>query len=134
MVDESSKITIYKISFTVCFFLMALPAVILFFWILFAHMATGVPVARDVVLREGLFVGMVAALLAYFKWPWVAVAVSWVDMAMILRGIFTWEEKGLDNFLYQFSFDILFFAAAHVGLFSFLLLKRFSKAPFQQSV
>jgi hypothetical protein len=128
MIDKGRRANFYKSIYSVCFFLLVGPVAAMFFWIMFALLASGTPIPRIIVLRIALLVMMIAALLGYFKWPWVAALVGWADMVMVFTGMFAWEEPGLENLLYQFSLDLLFFAAAHVGLACFLLSKRIPQA------
>lgn len=125
---------LWKGVFIAAFAGLLITVVALMAWLLFALLASGSPLPRIVVLRAWLLALMVIALVAYFRWPWIAAIVGWLDMALILSKTFAWEGLGLSSFIYQFSFDILFFAAAQIGLVSFLRWRRLSRLHPQQIV
>lgn len=83
---------------------------------------TGTP--RFVHVMNYLLCASVVALFMYFKWPWVAVVVSWINAVMVVRGIFPWESHNLIGALQQFKLDVLFFIAAHAGVASYLFNRR----------
>jgi hypothetical protein len=118
------KTKAYRITFAICFAFLIISVVPLAFWLLFAEMASGLPTPHAILFRRYLLLGEIAAAVTYFKWPWFAAIVGWIDLAMVLRGVFPWEEPGIETLFYQFSFDLLFFLAAILGLISFLAWKR----------
>lgn len=110
------------VGFIICFVFLLIPTLALAAWLPLAFMAGA---SRVVYIRTELFVAMVAALIFYFKWPWVAVLVSWADMALIAFGLLPLEEKSLSWFLFQFMFDIAFFLAAHGGFVAHVVAHRY---------
>ncbi len=97
------------------FVMLLLPIIALIWWLSIAMLASGTPLPRVVTLRLEIFLGMIVSALLYFKWPWVAVIVGWVTMGMIVAHVLPWDERGMENFFYQFGFDLLFFIGANVG-------------------
>jgi len=133
MVKQRKSITLYRVLFVGCFVLLLLVGVALLLWVSFAQMASGMSRTRSLVLRELILGAMIVGLVTYFRWPWVAAMVGWADMGMILAGAIAWEEPGMENFLIQFSFDIVFLVASQVGLVSFLILRRKRKNSERQT-
>jgi uncharacterized BrkB/YihY/UPF0761 family membrane protein len=102
MVDSRSKqLVVAKHVYVWCFVLLLIPVIALAVWISFATMATGTHFSRAVALRLEILTAMIIALIAYFRWPWVAFVVSWIVMFMILYGVLPWDEPGIENFFYQ---------------------------------
>ena len=86
--------------YLVSFIALLLPIVALVAWLSIAALASGSHPPRVVTLRLGLLAGMILSALLYFKWPWIAVIVSWTIMTMIISHILPWDESGLENFFY----------------------------------
>ena len=124
MVGKPKSIAMARTCFIACFILLVFVALALLLWISFSQFAAGT--STDLTFRKLLFAGMAIALVAYFKWPWLAAVVGWIDICMVLSGAFPWEEPGLMNFFTQFSFDIVFFVASQTGFAVYLVLKRSS--------
>jgi hypothetical protein len=109
--------TALRIGSFVCFLLLLMTVLALASWLCFAYLASGSPIPALLSYRTAILLAMVVSLCTYFKWPLVAVAVGWLDLLMVLLGVFPWEEKSATSFFYQFMFDLTFFGAAHIGLF-----------------
>ena len=62
-----------------------------------------------------LLIAEVVSLFLYFRFPWIAAAIGWVDMVAILCGVVPWKDHTAHSFLQQFGFDLLFFVAAQMG-------------------
>jgi hypothetical protein len=122
MVSDGPRTTALKYGYGVCFVLLLIPDLLLLAWILFASLASGAP--RVIHLRTELLIGMSIATITYFRWPGIAVVVSWSAMLMILSGVLPWDEKGVGNFFFQFGFDFLFFSAANCSFVLSIALKR----------
>ena len=97
------------------FVMLLLPIIALIGWVSIAMLASGTPRPRVVTLRLDILLGMIVSALLYFKWPWVAVIVGWVTMGMIIAHVLPWDERGVENFFYQFGFDLLFFISSNIG-------------------
>jgi len=97
------------------FVMLLIPVIALIGWLSIAMIASGTPRPRMVTLRLDILVGMIVAVFLYFKWPWVAPIVGWVTMGMVIAHVLPWEESGVENFFYQFGFDLLFFIGANIG-------------------
>jgi hypothetical protein len=62
-----------------------------------------------------LLIAEIASVFLYFRFPWIAAAIGWIDMAAILCGVVPWKAHTAHSFLQQFGFDSLFFIAAQMG-------------------
>ena len=71
-----------------------------------------------------IWLSMVVSILVYFRWPWAAVTVSWIEMIRALLSSKPWEINSPGGLIYQLGLDLLLLAAAHVGLVSSLRLRR----------
>jgi hypothetical protein len=109
--------TFQKIGYIVCFVLLLITVLALASWLCFAYLASGTPIPSVVIYRAAILLAMVVGLCLYFKWPLITVTVGWLDLFMVMFGVFPWEEKSVTNFFYQFMFDVTFFVAAHAGFF-----------------
>lgn len=118
---------IMRIVFVLCFFLLIIPFAILSMYLLLSTMALGWPLPRIIIYLLCLFLAEIISLVSYFKWPWVAVVVSWLDLTMIVSGVVPWAEKSVHGFFHQFSFSLLFLGAAHIGFISHAFLNRTKK-------
>lgn len=49
--------------------------------------------------------------------------VGWLTMAFVAAKVFPWEEPGLQNFFFQFMFDIAFFIAGNMSAFVMIIYK-----------
>ena len=120
MVSANLSKTFARRVYLVSFIALLLPIVALVAWLSIAALASGSHPPRVVTLRLELLAGMILFALLYFKWPWIAVIVSWTIMTMIISHILPWDESGLENFFYQFGFDLLFFLGANAGFIAFV--------------
>jgi hypothetical protein len=69
-------------------------------WLPFAYLASGTHVAKFIIVKTGLWFPMAIGIAVHFKWPWILAVVSWVDMALVMTGVFPREEKGIaESFL-----------------------------------
>lgn len=90
-------------------------------WLCFAFLVAGVPIFKVEVCMLFFQFG---ALSAFFWKPWLIVAVSWVDLALILVGAIPWDERGGSHVIHQFLLDGVFFVTAHLGLIFSIMLKQ----------
>lgn len=133
MVNETSCERFYRIAFSVCFVVVAVSVIPLIILALFAEMASGSPVPKNIAIRKYLLFAILASAFAYRWVPLVAAILTWLDWGMILMGICPWVAKGFGNILYQFPLDICLFLAANVGSIMFFLWKR-STARLKSSI
>jgi len=115
MVNTNISKPFAKRMYIFAFVMLLIPVIALIGWLSIAMIASGTPRPRMVTLRLDILVGMIVAVLLYFKWPWVATIVGWVTMGMVIVHVLPWEESGVENFFYQFGFDLLFFIGANIG-------------------
>jgi hypothetical protein len=109
----------------IIFFVFALICIVMKgLWLPLAYLASGVHAPHFIIIKTWLWFAAVVGLVTYFKWPWLLAIVTWVDMVMVMTGVFPWEEQGLQNLFYQFIFDLLLFAAANFGLISYIFSRR----------
>ena len=111
--------------FRLCFILLFVPVVALCIWLPIISMAIGSAIPWTIIFWLILLCAEIASLVVYFRWPWIAALVSWLDMAMILSGLIPWKEHSLHSFLHQFGFDLMFFGLANLGF----IASRFRKSP-----
>ena len=78
-------------------------------------MAVGSAIPGLIAYWSVLLIAEVASLFLYFKFPWIAAVIGWIDMAAILSGLVPWKDHTAHSFLQQFGFDLLFFIAAQMG-------------------
>jgi hypothetical protein len=116
-----------KAIFSLCFALLFVPVLALCIWLPIMFMAIGSAIPWTMGFWLILLAGEIASLALYFKWPWIAVFVSWVDMAMILSGLIPWKEHSAHSFVHQFGFDLMFFGLANIGF----IASRFRESPQQ---
>jgi hypothetical protein len=79
-----------------------------------------------------LLLAQVVSLIFFFSKPWIAVLTAWADIGRIFLGIFIpglayWSDKSLHAFVHQSDFDLIFFAAAHVGLAAHIGMNRYKQ-------
>jgi hypothetical protein len=110
--------------FVVCFALMLGTVCALGVWLLFAHLATAKPTPSVIVFSTWMFIAGLLALAIYFWTPLVCVVVSWVDVVVIVAGIFPGQQHTLSGFIHQFCFNIVFFVAAHIAWIAHLVIKK----------
>jgi hypothetical protein len=110
--------------FNICLALIFVSVVAETLWVVVASSVAGLSHNRLVLLRTGHLVALIVSACLFFRWPWVAVTVSWLTLILILTGVFSWDTRGFQYVIYQFSIDILFFAAANVGVASYSGLSR----------
>jgi hypothetical protein len=134
MTKTTKSAIILKAVFNICFALMFVSVAALTLWVVAASSVVGPSHNRLVLLRTVHLIALIASACLYFRWPWVALTVSWLTLILILTGVFSWDTRGFQYVLYQFSFDILFFVAANVGFASFSALNRAKRAPGGDSV
>lgn len=67
---------------------------------------------------------MLVSIMLYFKWPWLAVTVSWIELARAVHASQPWEIGSTSGVVFQLWMNLLFVSVAHVGLISQVLLKR----------
>jgi hypothetical protein len=72
-----------------------------------------------------------ASVYYYFRWPWGPVLVCWFAIAMNLSNAFPLERHEDGSYFYPHTFEMAFFIAAHLGLVSYLVLKRSGLWPFK---
>ena len=65
-----------------------------------------------------------ASVYYYPRWPWGPVLVCWFAIAMNLSNAFPLERHEDSSYFYWHRFEMTFFIAAHLGLVSYLVLKR----------
>lgn len=77
--------------------------------------------------RAGTYIwfGMFVSLVVYFRWPWVVVVVGWAEMLRAFCNSNSWELHSISGLIYWLGLDILLLIAAHAGLVSSILLKRY---------
>jgi hypothetical protein len=73
-----------KIVFRLCFALLFVPVLALCIWLPIIYMAIGSAIPSVIAFWLILLCAELAALILYFRWPWIAVIVSWVSLLMIL--------------------------------------------------
>lgn len=124
MVTKLISKPLAKIVYLLAIAMMIVPIVALISWLSMALLASGTDLPNvDMVRMFGLS-GMLISFLLYFRWPWIAVIVSWIIIGMIIGHIFPWSENGLDSFLYQFCFELLFLFGANAGFLAFIMGSR----------
>ena len=104
-----------------CFVLLFLPVLAIIVYLPIIYMAIGSAIPEQILYWLALLVAEVISLVVYFKWPWLAVIISWVDFAVIFTGWITWAGQSLHKFMHQFGFSVLYFAVAHIGLLAWSL-------------
>ena len=115
MVDYRLYPATLRTIFILCFVLLVISCLPSALWMLLSIMSWGWPLPLPTILIIGIFLVQIISLVVYFRWPWIAVAVSWVDMLMILSGAIPWRGHSAHSFVHQFGFDLMFFGVAHVG-------------------
>jgi hypothetical protein len=81
-----------------CSIFMGVTVILQGIGLLFAWLASGSPISHIVLFRTALFWLMALGLLLAFKWPWYAVAASWIDLLLIVCGVFPAEERSVTWF------------------------------------
>jgi hypothetical protein len=104
-----------KVIFRLCFALLFIPVLALCFWLPLIYMAVGSAIPSILLYWVVLLGVEIVSLALYFRWPWIAVLVGWIDIAVILSGIIPWRSHAVYSFIQQFGFDLLFLGIAHVG-------------------
>jgi hypothetical protein len=103
------------LAYFLCFAILTICTPALAGWVLAAFAVSERPAPTWLYLRLIALLLQVLALVFYFKLPSIAALVGWINVFLAATRMFPWEEPGLSNFFYQFSFDLLFFVAAHAG-------------------
>jgi hypothetical protein len=93
-------------------------------WLVFASLALGATVPRFIRVHVWMLIADVISLALFFRWPLILPLVGWIDLALVLTGVFPWEEKGIQNLFYQFPSVLAFFVAAHAVAFSKLAIRK----------
>ena len=104
-----------RILFRVCFILLWVPIIALCIWLPIIYMAIGSAFPGLIGYWSLLLIAEIVSLALYFKSPWVAAVIGWIDMTVILCGLIPWKGHNAHSFLQQFWFDLLFFIAAQIG-------------------
>lgn len=98
-----------------CFALLMIPVLALCIFLPIGYMAVGSAIPGLVIYWCFLLIAQIASLFLYFRFPWIAAVIGWIDMAVILCGVVPWKGHTAHSFLQQFGFDLLFFIAAQMG-------------------
>ena len=104
-----------RILFRLSFVLLLIPVIALCIWLPIICMAIGSAFPGLTAYWGFLLIAEVVSLFLYFRFPWIAAAIGWVDMVAILCGVVPWKDHTAHSFLQQFGFDLLFFVAAQMG-------------------
>jgi hypothetical protein len=112
---------------SLCFALMLLPIAALLLWFLVAFAVGGFSLNGVMALQLTALALMIVSECLYFRYPTVAVIVSWLILTMILSKLMPWDPRGAGRVVYQFSFYLLFFVAAHLGWLAGILNRRTEK-------
>ena len=107
------------VAFGLCFTVLLICTLALGSWLLFAFAFAYPPSARIL-----CFFLEILALILYFRWPWFAALVGWLNIGLALTKVFPWTEPGFNNFIYQFSFDLIYCLAAQIAVFLNLARQR----------
>lgn len=85
----------------------------------FQYMAGGIDRAD-----LAIWLAMTLAVVVFFRWPWLAAAVSWCELLRAVQLVRIREVASLDGVLYHLGPSLLLLVASHAGLMSTLLLLR----------
>jgi hypothetical protein len=91
-------------------------------WLLlqFGFNGTG---SRWMMFRAYMWIAEIGSLVLFYRNPWLMAFVGLLNMILVITRVFPWEEQGLQNFFYQFMFDIAFFIAGSLGALVRVILK-----------
>lgn len=119
---NSHKSILTNVIRVTCFAVGSVCVLALGTWLLFQFSFRGV-IPKWIMLRACMWLAEVGSLVLFFRRPWIMALVGWLTMALITTRIFPWEEPGLQNFFFQFMFDIAFFIAGNISAFVKIIYK-----------
>jgi hypothetical protein len=120
-----------RLSYAVMLFSAALPTTIFLLFLLMGGKPVccgGGPDVLEWVYVTCAGVLPFASAYCYFIWPWGPVLVCWLVMVLDLSNAFPLISEASSN-NYVYSVEMAFFVAAHLGLISYSILKRFGLWP-----
>lgn len=95
------------------------------FWLLMGSMALGRgPIPHAYLANLLFFISVLISACLFWKWPWVAMLVAWIDLGTILLHINPWNNGSSTTFFHEFMYDHIFFLAANLGFIAFVLMRR----------
>lgn len=105
MVTRSQTLT-FRLIMVLC---IAAMLVVLFkegFWLLMGSMALDHgPIPHAYLVNSILFIVFLISTCLFWKWPWIAVLIAWLDLAAILLHANPWNDNSSATFFHQFIYD-----------------------------
>jgi hypothetical protein len=133
MVKNRPSLIMFRFCYLLSFALLLFSTLALCGWLLLASMGLEWPIPKIVLYFACLFAAEIISLVLYFKRPWVAVLIGWIDMLMIVVGVVPRNSHSLLSFLHQFMFDVVFWVAANGGFAAYSALNRGKSAADRDS-
>jgi hypothetical protein len=76
------------------------------FWLLMGSMALDHgPIPHAYLVNSILFIVFLISTCLFWKWPWIAVLIAWLDLAAILLHANPWNDNSSATFFHQFIYD-----------------------------
>lgn len=120
-----------RLLFFACFMAMLVPVTALALWIVISTVDWVWPLPRIVAVYLVLLTLQIIALIVYFKKPWIAAAVAWLAVILIVSRAIPWTFGTVHFVVEQFGLEGVYFVAAHGGLLSYWLMRRMKERGFQ---